>query len=221
MPTSDEPAATRDRLIAAAGEVFARLGYRDATVREICAAAGANVAAVNYHFRDKSGLYAAVLESAYVHAERSYPFDLAASAADGQVAPSDLLFHFVHIMLLRMMDVGKPAWHGRLMAREMMEPTEALDMIVEQTIRPKRDALVRIVGAILGEHTPRSVVESSARSVIGQTLFYHQNCPVIKRLFPELPMDREGIRAIAAHITAFSLAGMRGLQGTKVDGGNA
>jgi AcrR family transcriptional regulator len=48
---------TSKKLLAAASEVFAQKGYRDATISEICERAGANVAAVNYHFGDKETLY--------------------------------------------------------------------------------------------------------------------------------------------------------------------
>ena len=58
LPFAD---GTRERLLEAAGEVFAQKGFREATIREICARAGANIAAINYHFGGKERLYAEVL----------------------------------------------------------------------------------------------------------------------------------------------------------------
>ena len=52
-PAASDP--TREKLLDVAGRIFADRGYRAATIREICLAAGANVAAVNYHFGDKMG----------------------------------------------------------------------------------------------------------------------------------------------------------------------
>src|SRR3984885_4406821 len=52
---------TRRRLLQAAGEVFADRGFHAATIKEITDRAGASLASVNYHFRDKAELYAAVL----------------------------------------------------------------------------------------------------------------------------------------------------------------
>jgi AcrR family transcriptional regulator len=49
-------ASTRERLLEAAGHVFAEHGYHATTVREIVKRSGANIAAVNYHFGGKLGL---------------------------------------------------------------------------------------------------------------------------------------------------------------------
>ena len=49
---------TKAKLLEAAGEEFADKGFEKATIRGICELAGANIAAVNYHFGDKEQLYA-------------------------------------------------------------------------------------------------------------------------------------------------------------------
>ncbi|WP_432735336.1 TetR/AcrR family transcriptional regulator [Maridesulfovibrio sp. FT414] len=52
---------TKKRILKAAGKEFFTKGFKAATVRDICAEADANVAAVNYHFGDKRKLYLQVL----------------------------------------------------------------------------------------------------------------------------------------------------------------
>ena len=52
---------TRDRLLEAAGEVFAQKGFLAASVGEITERAGANRAAVNYYYRTKEDLYVAAV----------------------------------------------------------------------------------------------------------------------------------------------------------------
>ena len=56
---------TPERLMEAAGWVFAEKGFRNATIRDICKRAGANIAAVNYHFGDKEHLYIEVIKYAH------------------------------------------------------------------------------------------------------------------------------------------------------------
>ena len=55
---------TRDKILSAAGEVFAEQGFERATIRAITERAGVNLAAVNYHFRDKAELYTRVVVDA-------------------------------------------------------------------------------------------------------------------------------------------------------------
>ncbi len=75
---------TRDRLLRAGERLFAERGFKKVTVREICRAAGANVAAINYHFGDKLGLYREVMKTA-IDAMRATN-DAARKAGEGYAA---------------------------------------------------------------------------------------------------------------------------------------
>jgi AcrR family transcriptional regulator len=198
---------TRRQLLEAAGEVFAEVGFRDATVREICRRAGANIAAVNYHFGDKETLYAEVLRYAHSKALGKYPPLLGVPAA---APPEKKLRAFVLSFLLRIFDKGRAAWHGKLMSREMIEPTAALDSLVEERMRPMADQLRAIVGEILGRPPSDERVRLCSMSVVSQCVFYHHCRHVVSRLFPKhLPQGTLDIERLADHITAFSLAAMK------------
>jgi TetR/AcrR family transcriptional regulator, regulator of cefoperazone and chloramphenicol sensitivity len=129
-----------------------------------------------------------------------------------KLEPDEQLRVFIRIMLQRMLDPGKPAWHGRLMAREMIEPTDALERLVHQFIRPKKEILTGIVRRVMGAKVPQDVVDACARSVIGQGLFYHHNRPVIQLLYPHLGYSPDGVKRLAEHIAEFSLSAMRELR---------
>ncbi len=198
---------TRDRLLRAGGEVFAERGFRRGTVREIVARAGANVAAVNYHFRDKTGLYTAVLaHSAHRAVERHPP--------DGNLPPgapaAERLRAFVRALLARIFDETHLAVHARLMMREMVEPTAALDGIVRGMIRPLRDRLLGIVREIAGPRLRARSLDRAVYSIVGQCLFYKHAEPVLRRLGDRPPSGTRELDALADHITAFSLEGLRG-----------
>jgi len=206
-PDSQNQDATRRHLLEAAGEVFAEVGFRAATVREICQRAGANVAAINYHFGDKETLYVEVLRYAHGKALEKYPLLLAV----GETAPPEKKLHaFVHSLLLRIFDKGPTSWHGRLMSREMIEPTAALDSLIEERIRPMSSVLWKTIGEILDCPPTDERVLLCAFSVTSQCVFYNHCRPAVAKLFPKLlPHDTAGIESLAAHITRFSLAAMK------------
>lgn len=215
---------TRQRLLEAAGEIFAERGFRDARIRDISQRAGANVAAINYYFRDKSGLYDAVLTYAHGCAMERNIEAVAAAGAAGS-SPEAALHAFVRGFLEGMLDTGRPAWHGRLLAREMVDPTGALDRLVGQFVRPRAAALLSIVRALLGADAAEADVFRCGMSVIGQCLHYHHARPVIRRLFPEFRYEPSQVEELARHIAEFSLAGIarvreRGRMGAAaIDGG--
>lgn len=204
--TSADLDATRARLLDAAGEVFAEHGFQAATVREICARAGANIAAVNYHFRDKMGLYDAVLRESLCVAAHENVRQIAEQSA----SPEQALQLLITGMLRRMSQVSqRGAWHVRIMAHEMAQPTAGLDRVIEQVIGPNYGIMRQILAGIIGLPPDHDTTRLCAHSVIGQVVHYAHARPVIARLWPELRMSGDRIDEIALHITAFSLAALR------------
>ena len=78
-------ADTRERLIAAAEELFAANGIQAVSLREIVRAAGArNATALQYHFGDRAGLVRAVLEKHHLDVDTRRHALLDAYEADGE-----------------------------------------------------------------------------------------------------------------------------------------
>ena len=198
---------TRHQLLEAAGEVFAETGFRDATIRAICQRAGANIAAINYHFGDKESLYVEVLRYAKGKALEKYPILLGVAET---APPEEKLHAFVLSLLSRIFDQGPTSWYGRLMSREMIEPTPALDSVIEERIRPLTIILWKIISEILRCPPTDERVVNCAFSVVSQCVFYNHCRPAVRRLFPGHPLeDPAAIAKLAAHITRFSLLAMR------------
>ena len=205
---------TRQRLLEAAGEVFAERGFRDATIQEICRRADANIAAVHYHFGDKEQLYRAVIQ----YSEQCAAESSSADAAPDTPAEKRLRAH-IESFLLHLFDVGQPAWLGKLIAREMAEPTPGLDVIVQEKFRGTYGRVEAIVRELLGPGASDDDVQACVLSVQGQCLFYRHCQPVLTRFFPDRSFGREEVPELARHIARFSLAGIRAIARARKGGG--
>lgn len=198
------------RLMEAGGEVFAEKGFRGATVRDICRRAGVHVGAVNYHFRDKMGLYTAVIEYSFKVAMDKYPPDMGLGPGSG---PEEKLEAFIHSLLLRLLAEGFPAWHGKLMAHEVMDPSPALAQVAEGSIRPLFEYLASILKDLLHDEVqPEGRVSDSmflaATSIAGLCLYFYIGRHVVEVLRPG-SIASIGIEGLAGHVTRFALGGLR------------
>jgi AcrR family transcriptional regulator len=205
-PANTEVSQTEARLVEAAGGIFAEFGYRAATVRQICEKAGANVAAVNYYFGDKEQLYLAVLHSVPDAHSEKYPANGRLRAGS---APEDRLRAYIESLLHRVFDPGRPGWHAKIIARELAEPTRALDSLLEEIARPLHRELAGIVRQLLGSAAKNDDVRFCALSIMGQCVYYHHARAVIARLYPEHKSGADDIVRLVNHITEFSLAGLK------------
>jgi AcrR family transcriptional regulator len=203
-------ALTRERLLASAERLFAEHGFRNVTVRQICAAAGANVAAVNYHFGDKLGLYRELVSGA-AEAMRETN-EIAREAGRGQ-PPEEQLRRYIGVFLRRVLGPGSGSIH-RLITREMNDPTPALDTLVEQGVRPRVEYLSGVIAGMLGCDARDPRVLRCVASVQAQAVAYFPNPIAVRLGFPPEPTP-EKIEEAAQHIAAFSIAGVRAVARTQ------
>jgi len=200
---------TRERLLRTAARMFADRGFKRVTVRDICRRARANVAAVNYHFGSKLGLYREVLQVA-IDALRSTT-DAARKTAEG-CAADERLRRFVHVHLRRLLATGRDDWIHRIINREIADPTTALDALVDQGMRPRIEYLSAIVGELVGCPPDDPRVMRCVVSIQSQSVAYLPN-PLAARLGLKSNLTPPEIEEVAQHIVQFSLAGIRAIAG--------
>jgi AcrR family transcriptional regulator len=195
---------TRARLLTAAEQLFADRGFKKVTVRDICRAARANVASVNYHFGDKLGLYREVMQSAIDRIRATN--DVAREAGHGRSAEERLRRSIV-IFVTRLLTSSSETVH-RLIHREVTDPTPALDALVEQAIRPRVEYLAGVIAEILGCSPSDARVRRSVASIQVQSIAYMPH-PIPTRIGLTIrPTSRRQIEAIADHIAEFSVGGI-------------
>ena len=152
---------TRDRLIAAASQLFADAGYVGASVREICNLARANPGAVSYHFGGKRQLYRAVLRQA---AERLAWVREQAEETEHEPPPE--LGDVIHA-IFRRLDEDRVA--TRLLMRDLVDGGTLAVEALEPTLR---SALEELRARVDAPDTPRPSPELS-------TLFLELAAPVV------------------------------------------
>lgn len=204
---------TRQRLLDAAGRLFAERGFKEVSIREICnEAGGANVAAVNYHFRDKAGLYRELLEFMVARwiANRE---QLIETLQEKPV--EEKLYLYLRSFLGNVLgerEDEKDVLFGRILRREMAEPTPEFKVVVEKGMRPNFQLLGKIIGEAMGLPQKDLAVLNCTMSTMGQCLAY-ESARRMSQYFlpPEVRFTPEVIDGIARQVWFFSLAGIRAM----------
>ncbi len=190
------------RLLAAAGPVFAEQGFDRATVREICSAAGVNVASVAYYFGDKMGLYREVIEAIRQSRERRFP-----APADEDVDVEVMMYRLVNTMLSRMLAGDSSGWESQLLMRECQQPTPVFESIVKNFFRPLYNTLTRTTRRLLGAEAADHQVDQLALSVVGQCVYYRFGDGVVQILIPKATRQQHfDIDSLSLHITSVTIA---------------
>jgi TetR/AcrR family transcriptional regulator, regulator of cefoperazone and chloramphenicol sensitivity len=198
-------AETQMSLLAAAGQVFAEKGYRDATVEEISRRAGANIAAVNYHFGDKKTLYAEAWRHSFAESIRAHPPD---GGAEENAPPQARLRGAVCALLHRIADEDNREF--LIVIKERANPTGLLNEVMRKDLHPQFLRLEKPVGELLGPNATEQQVHFCTMSLISQCLDggMLSRASAEKWRGKDAPPSIEDIEAFAAHVVRFSLAGI-------------
>ena len=200
------PGTTKDRLLAAACAVFADKGYRAATVVEICTAAEANIAAVNYHFGNKEALYDAVWHHSFDLTSSAYPID---GSLPENPALEDYIYSYANALLHRIFSETETGLFAKLLHQEMSSPTLALERIAEEVLLPQSLFLGKVIHAALEQHVPEDQIRLCMNSIIGQCAFFNFSRPLRKHVIGKSTMTEEEIDDTARHIATFSVGGLK------------
>ncbi len=200
---------TRGRLLAAAGDIFADKGFRDATVAEICRKAGANVAAINYYFGSKEALYREAWRHAFARSLAAHPPD---GGLSPDAPPEERLRVQVASLLDRIADENNREF--RIMQREFTNPTGLLEEVMREEVRPLHQRTEKMVRELLGPNATEQEVQFCEVGIISQCI----NPMVARKWFRKGVETKDGprgitdIEAYTRHVVTFSLAGLAAIR---------
>jgi AcrR family transcriptional regulator len=216
MAENEVGRSTQRRLIEAAGELFAEKGFKETTVRDISERAGANLAAVNYHFGDKERLYEAVILHILNGISKDFPVD---KNIENSSSAEERLHLFVQNIVRRFIDPERAAWQRILLARERMNPRPSILPTIHNIIAETLTLLTSILQELLAPGAQAEDVELCRNSIMGQIFFQaHIRGEGAPPLVRRPPATNEEIGTLIDHITAFSLAGIKQVRIAREDG---
>lgn len=199
MSTTD----TKQKLLDAACDIFSEKGYRNATIKDICDRADANIAAVNYYFGSKKSLFESVWQHVFTIINREYPLD--AGLGPNPSAAQRLQCH-IRAVVMRTTDPGRV---GRLYDI-ISSAVGANDLdtmeILKDVFKPHREQMISNVREILGPKVPEINVHMCCISIVNQCFCMFRGPFRAKKPLGELAdLNPE---MLAEHIFRFSLAGL-------------
>lgn len=203
--------SSRIRLLEAAILCFAEKGFDATGIREIARRAKANSALVQYHFGGKTGLYAEALR--HIFDSRPVMPPLPPADTEGPEARR-LAIQAVGEMIESLMNELMACAGGTeldqasllLVTRELQSPRQDVADLILEHLRPTQEHLMACI-RILRPDLERLRALEYLNSIFGQVVHLHNNLKLIRlvRGEPDYPRD---LKAVARHITEFSLRGL-------------
>lgn len=193
---------TRWRLLQAAAEVFAEVGYHAATTREICRRAGVNLASIHYYYGDKAELYREVFRLPFLS-----ECNVFATLDIVQVSLQEALNSFYSWLFPPVAEEDPmQQLFMRLHAREEAEPSGVLGDAMVQAFRPNHEKMQALLCREFGLKKPDAEVDRLTFAVIGLATVYFHNRTAVNNFAPHLIDGQKSREAMAERLVAYAVA---------------
>ncbi|HDS1679033.1 TPA: CerR family C-terminal domain-containing protein [Pseudomonas putida] len=194
--------ATRKQILQAAGELLATHGYAETTNKAIATLAQVDLASINYHFGNRSGLYQSVLAEAH---QRLINFADLRQLAESELSPTSKLNILIE-QLVQLATSEPQSWHLRVLAREVLAPTSHLHVLFQNDAKPKMMLVKRVLSEITAIPAEDPALTRCLLSVGAPCLMLL----VGGRTFPGPLQEvfQMSPQAIASHLYHFALGGL-------------
>src|SRR5271169_1377611 len=205
-----EDVTARERILSAAEDLFAELGFDAASSRQIAIKADVPVALVSYHFKDKLGLYRAVFEALSPNSLEQRKAGLA--LAEMESDPDRRLEMIVKALIVPMLKLRtheSSVHFGTLSAREANDPRAVERGIMQNFVDPVALAAIDLLYKSLpGRDKARA--GWAFEMIVGTMLFIMADTGRLKRLTAGA-CDPNNVDATLRYILPLLLDGIRGV----------
>lgn len=191
---------TRQRLLLAALRLFSDQGYARTSVRAIAQEAGANVAAIAYHFGDKAALYTATFYEPLGSGQ-----DLIAHYTAPGLSLAEALQRYFEAYLTPVENDALMRQTLRLNMRELLDPTHVWADLVERECRAPHRALLRLLCQHMGVARADDDMHRLAFSITGLLMNLWTQQDALQAIAPRLTQPK-ALPAWIERLTGYALA---------------
>jgi AcrR family transcriptional regulator len=200
QPTAQEE--TRWRLLQAAAEVFAEVGYHAATTREICKRAEVNLASIHYYYGDKAELYREVFRLPFHDESNTF----AKLDIDNSSVPQALHAFYSWFFPALAEEDPMTKLFMRLHAREDAEPSGVLGDAMVQAYRPNHEKMQALLCRELGLGKVDAEVDRLTLALVGLATMYFHNRTAVDTFAAHLVNGQAAQETMVERLTGYAVA---------------
>lgn len=202
---------TKFRILNIAEKLFAEKGYEAVGIREITSKAGCNISAINYHFGNKKNLYLEVFKKRFTQRARrireAYRKNLSECGDDSLEKVLDAL---ARAFFEGPLSDDEKRYHAQLIMREMIKPTEAIEFVIKNVMKPFIEELVNKLSEFVKTDSEREKMVLNLLSFISMIIYFNFARFAVSRITGE-EYDQNFRKRLIKHIVDFSIKGISGV----------